>query len=234
MNPTSNKGEAALWLLAALAFAAGWVTLPDWFNKDKDRAEQSEETTEQLVAAYENQGGGAAASVVSIGVANDMAPESPSKAFISREVPQALSLLPNARADALIEAERRRVAVMEGRVEQANALYAEARGESARLKQDLEKALREKRESDAALMEAAVAKAAAEKQTRIFMLVAGLLVVLVLWVKLTGVGPATLGKIAADVRQGAHPIAALDSYVPEWLKSSVRKQAKLEMEIKDL
>ena len=231
----NSKGETSTVVLIVLALAAlGFVKIPALFDRDTARAEDSQQATEQLLDAQKKQGAYVAASVQEIGVANAMAPESPSKAFISREVPVALSSLPSADPMALIEAERRRVAVMEGRLTEANRLYGEEAVRAEKLASQLALAQEARRQADQALLEAAAAKKAKDQQMRIIMLIAGLLAVLWVYSYLTRLGPKSIGMIAADIRSGSHPIAALDSHVPDWLKSSVRKQAKLAQDIQDL
>jgi hypothetical protein len=229
------KGETSTVVLIVLALAAlGFVKIPALFDRDTARAEDSQQATEQLLDAQKKQGAYVAASVQEIGVANAMAPESPSKAFISREVPSVLSSLPSADPIALIEAERRRMAVMEGRLTEANRLYGEEAVRAEKLASQLAFAQEARRQADQTLLEAAAAKKAKDQQMRIIMLIAGLLAVLWVYSYLTRLGPKSIGMIAADIRSGSHPIAALDSHVPDWLKSSVRKQAKLAQDIQDL
>jgi len=230
----SNRGEVSTLLLVALAVAAlGFWKAPSWFDRETRRAKDSQQATTQLLEAQQKQGAHVAASVVEIGVANAMAPESPSKTFIAREVPSVLSSLPQPSASALIEAERRRVAVMEGRLAEANRLYGEEAVRAEKLAAQLALAQEARRQADQALLEAAAAKKAKDQQMRMIMLVAGLLAVLWVYAYLTRLGPKSIGMIAADIRSGSHPIAALDSHVPDWLKSSVRKEAKLAQEIQD-
>jgi hypothetical protein len=229
------KGEASTTLILVLALAAlGLLKMPSWFDRDTRRAKDSQQATEQLIEAQNKQGAHVAASVQQIGVANAMAPESPSKAFIAREVPSVLSSLPSADPMALIEAERRRVAMMEGRLAEANRLYGEEAVRAEKLAAQLALAQEARRQADQALLEAAAAKRAKDQQMRIIMLIAGLLGVLWVYAYLTRLGPKSIGLIAADIRSGSHPIAALDSHVPDWLKPSVRKEAKLAQDIQDL
>jgi hypothetical protein len=229
-----TQGEASTLLIVVLALVAvGVITVPDLFNRDGKRAKESQQTTEQLIATQLKQGATVAASVVEIGTANTMAPESPSKAFITREVPLTLSQLPPPDQMALKAAEQRRMAVMEGRLEEANRLYVGAHERADKLAKQLALAVEARRQADIALLEAAAAKRAAEKQRVIIVLIAVGLLGLWVYAKLTGLSPRALGQIAADIRGGSHPIAALDSHVPDWLKSRVRREAKLAQEIVD-
>lgn len=91
----NNRGEVSLIVMGVILLvgAVAWV-LPKAFHGESRRAEQSQETTENLLAATTKQGAVAAASVVKIGEANATAPESPEKSFIGQEVGVALSSLP--------------------------------------------------------------------------------------------------------------------------------------------
>jgi hypothetical protein len=230
----NTRGEASTIVIVVLALlAVGFLKAPDLFDRDGKRAEESQEATEQLIKAQEKQGASVAASVVEIGTANTMAPESPAKAFITREVPLTLSQLPTPDAMALNAAEQRRLAVMEGRLQEANQLYLGAHERADRLAKELTLAVEARRQADVALIEAAAAKRAAEKQRVIIIFIAVCLFGLWVYAKLTGLGPRALGQIAADIRSGSHPIAALDSHVPDWLKSRVRREAKLAQDIAD-
>jgi hypothetical protein len=226
------RGEASTILIVVLALAAiGLIKMPDLFDRDGKLAQESQEATESLIQSQEKQGASVAASVVQIGTANTMAPESPAKAFISREVPLALSQLPAPDAMALNAAEQRRFAVMEGRLQEANQLYLGAHEKADKLTKDLALAIDARRKADVALIEVAAAKRAAEKQRAIIAFIAICLLGLWVYAKLMGLGPRALGQIAADIRSGSNPIAALDSHVPDWLKSRVRREAKLAQDI---
>jgi hypothetical protein len=230
----SNRGSTELVILVALLIAgASFIKLPSWLDRESRRARQSQQTTEELLQAQQKQGAAAAAGVVEIGTANSLAPESPSKDFIAREVPSVLSKLPAPDPAALLEAERRRIAVMEGRIEEANRLYGEEARRSERLARDLAQAIAAKHLSDQALLEAAAAKRAAEQQMRILIVVAVLLFLLFAYAKATSLGPRALGRVAADIRSGEKPIAALDYRVPDYLKDWVHKEAKLAMKLDD-
>jgi predicted membrane-bound mannosyltransferase len=230
----SNRGSSEVIILVVLlAAAAGFIKLPALFDRDTKRAEQSQQTTEELLRVQQAQGASAAAGVVEIGTANAMAEDSPSKDFITREVPSVLSKLPAPDPAALLEAERRRIAVMEGRIEEANRLYGEEARRSERLARDLAEAIAAKRLSDQALLEAAAARRAAEQQMRIIIVIAGLLLALWLYAYATRIGRKSIALMANDIRSGERPIVAIDAHVPDYLKPSIHREAKLAMEVKD-
>jgi hypothetical protein len=228
------RGETTLVVLVVLAVAGlGWITVPKWLDKRQRQAEASQQATMQLLEAQRAQGASAAAGVTQIATANALAPESPARAFIAREADLTLTKLPAPAAAEVAQAEARRLAVMEGRLNEANRLYVTAHERADQLARDLARAVAAREAADRALLEAAAAARAAERTQRIMMGVAALVGVLWLYAYLTRLGPSSLGKIAADIRGGSHPVAALDFHVPDWLKPQVRRAAKLEMEIKD-
>lgn len=240
---TRNRGEATLIVLAVVAGAGlvVWLGGTKLFYGDSRRAKQSQEATvrieraaEQVDAAAQKQAATAAASVVEIGRAAATAPASPEKEFIVREVPVALANLPAPDAAALLEAERRRVAVMEGRVEEVSRLYGEAAkrneqlsAEVAAARSERDAALAERRAIDAKLAEVAAQRLGAQR----VQLALAALVVLALagwaYAKFFGISPATLGRIAAEVRAGVNPIAAMDTHLAPWTQRAVRKHAQL-------
>lgn len=223
-----RNGEVTLLVLVAIVVVgAGFFVLKPLFSRDKKRAKESVQTTEQLIAAVNAQGASAAASVATIGAANVEAPDSPAKNFIAREVPVALSQLPAPDPKALIEAEKRKVAVMEGRLEEANKLYETVAKKAERLQSERDDAIAAKRASDQALVEAAAAKAAAEQQRRMMLLA------------LVGVGavagffwfyrisPSALGRIAADIRAGIPATHAFDAHTTPIVQRFVNRAARL-------
>lgn len=228
------KGSTELVVLLVILLAGGGIlSLPSFFNKDKSRAKTSEKATAELLEAQKEQGASAAASVVEIGRANMMAPDSPAKEFIEREVPLTLSKLPAPDVKELLEAEQRRLAVMEGRIIEANRLYGQATIRAEKLALELERAVDARRNADKALLLAAEARSAANRQKLLFGILAGSFAVLWLLSKIYGIGPQTAGRIVADIRQGVSPVQAFDSHIPDYLKPSVRKAAKLEMDLTD-
>lgn len=210
-----TRGEVVVIVLAVLAAlgVGAWIVKPSWFPGAAKRAANSTKATAELVAATEAQGASAAASIVKIAEANGMAPESPSRSFIAQESPLTLSLLPKPDPKALLEAERRRSAVMEGRLEEAQKLYQTQAKEAARLQRERDEALAARRAADLALEQAAAAEHA--KNVQMFVLGAIAFFFLAGWIytKVFSVGHNTLGKIKADILAGANPHIAIDTFL---------------------
>lgn len=228
----------AVLLIVGLLGLGGWgLSKTKWFNRESKRAKTSTETTADLIAAKDKQGAVAAASVVKIGEANAVAPESLSRAFIAREVPVALASLPAADIDALMQAERRKLAVMEGRLVEADRLYGDAMKRADEYQQAATRAIAAKRASDLALEQAASEARGAEQQAFWLTLVAIAAAALYVWSKLTHVSPGSLARAVADIRSGAGEkdpaIQAIDSVTTPlqqwatrgnlWLNSRVQK-----------
>ena len=223
----SQRGETTVLLLALVALAAlGFVAWPKFFHGDTKRAEKSAEatlavntTTDALVEVERLRAATAAASVVKIGEANTESPDSPSKNFVAREVPVALANLPAPDPHALLAAEKRKVAVMEGRVAESAALYRAALGRAEQLVSERDEARHaldlariERAQVDSELAEVAAARRAAEQQKRLFIIFAAVAAGLWLWAKLTHFSPWQQAKAVADLRSGtyADPVDAID------------------------
>lgn len=225
-----NRGEAVTIVLIVLGLLGVlFVTKPKWLSGDSKRAATSTKTTEAVVVASDKRGATAAASVVKIGEANATAPESPEKAFIAREVPVALSLLPPPDQTALIEAERRKVAVLSGKLEQITPLYDLALKKSDSLGKDLAKAIAAKRASDLALEQEAAERLGAERTRNWAILAVVLAGGLYLYVKFTHVSPGAMATIVSDLRNpvASQPaIAAVDAAttrLQQWMISTLAK-----------
>lgn len=225
----NNRGEALTIVLLAIVLLGGgaWgLSKTKWFDGASRRAQTSTQTTDALVAAKDKQAAVAAASVVKIGEANAVAPDSPSKTFIGREVPVALASLPPADIEALIAAERRKVAVLEGRLVEADRLYGDAMKRADEYQQAAARAIAAKRASDLALQQAAAQALGAEQQAFWFMLLAGAAGVLYLWTKLSHVSPLSLSRAVAEIRTGnaeTNPaIAALDGAITPFQQANTK------------
>lgn len=127
-----TKGEATLTVIAVVALIGLAVM---WFKPSvaATNAKEVDKVTQKIEDSNQKIGEKVSASLNQIGVANSMAPESPSKNFISKEVSLATPLLPAPSMTELLEAEKRRVAVMEGRIEEANKLYSSSQKQNAEL-----------------------------------------------------------------------------------------------------
>lgn len=208
----STRGIApAIILIAVLVSGLGlWIAKPKIIHGASKRAAASTKSTERLVTAVDKQGAEAAASVAKIGEANAVAPDSPSKEFIAREVPVAQSKLPAPDPAALIEAEKRRAAVMQGRAEEAEKLYATAMQRAATLEKERSAALVARREADLALEQSAAEQRGAERQRDIFILAGVLAVGLYVYTKVTHLSPGAIASVVSDIRNGKDPVTAID------------------------
>ncbi len=216
------------YLIALALIGAGLVVIkPKFLDGDTKRASASVEATKKLEDASTAQGAAAAAGVVKIGEANSVAPESPARDFIGREVPSVLSKLPSPDPIALLDAEKRRSAVMEGRLSEASGLYQSEAIKSSNLQKELDLAKEGRRKADLAISEAAAERLGAERQRNIQIAVIVILVALWAYAKFYSISPSTLGRIAADVRSGTPAIQSMDTNLAPWLHSSVRKASQL-------
>lgn len=245
--PLRRRGEVATIALVAVAAVAllAWAFKPRVLDGESRRADASQAATAQVSAAIAAtdaaqaaKGAAAAASLAQIGTAAASLPPSPAADFIGREVPLALGYLPAPDPAALLEAERRRLAVMSGQLEEARRLYAAAYQDAAaaqaraqRAETERDAALAERRAADAAISEAAAANLALARRSRLQWLGIGLLVVVAGLAWLNGVSPAKIGRALAAVRAGETPVAAFDRVLPEWMQSRVRRAAQLSTEL---
>ena len=229
----SRRGEALTIVLIVIALIGGgvWLAKPKFLHGDSRRAADSKATTSALVATASAQGAAAAASVAKIGEANAAAPASAAKEFIGREVPVALSRLPSPDPLELLEAEKRRAAVMEGRLDEARTRYEAAAKTSARLQTERDEALAAKHAADSALADAAAARLAAERQAALFIAACVLLALGLAYVKFFSITPASLGLAAAGIRAGEEPIAALSRVTAPWIHARVHRAAQLATDI---
>jgi hypothetical protein len=171
MNRRAEIATGTLVLIAlvglVIGFAAPKPKFLDGRSREADKSAEASAEVEKRVAkaveAEQAKGAVVAASVVQIGVAAGQLPDSPQKTFISREAGVVLPpLLPPPDPDALLAAERRRVAILEGKLEHADKLYAAAVKDSERRLERAVKAERkvaesfaERREMDTQLAESA-------------------------------------------------------------------------------
>lgn len=243
MTIMKARGEIAagtLLVIAVLAVAVGmFAPKPKIFDsrsRDADKSQRAsadvEKRIEEANAVAEKTGAVVSASVNQIGVAASQLPDSPQKAFIQRESAWVSPLLPPPDAEALLAAERRRIAILEGKLDLSDKLYAKATKDNealieraAKAEAKLNDALKERREVDGRLSEAA---AYARGQERIIGILCGVaLLAFAGWVfaKLNGLSPKTLGAMMADIRSGDNPQEVFDRYVPVRLWKSVRHAA---------
>lgn len=244
----SQRGDVTVVLLLVLAGAALFgMFKPKWADGESRRADESREASalvERAVAksaaAERTKGASAAASLQQIGVAAADAPPSPPNDFIRREVPVALSLLPKPDLAAQLAAEQRRVAIMEGRLADAQALYTTAYADVAaltaravRAEADRDTAFTGRRNADRALAEAAAANLALSRQrTQLIVGVAALVILFAIY-RMYLVSPAALGRAATDIRAGQNPILALGHATAPWLHNHINRAARLSTPTKE-
>ena len=225
-------GVEILLVVAGVAALIAWVK-PSLLPGASKRAATGTAATAALVAATDAPAAVAAASVAKIAEANAAAPASPARDFISQEAPLALTLLPSPDPTALLEAERRRSAVMEGRLDEARRRYESATKESADLRRERDEALAARQAADLAIEQAAAAEHARTMQA----ICLGILALIAggawLYTLISRISPATLGKVAADIRAGANPISAMNERLAPRLHDLVRRAAQLATEPKD-
>lgn len=212
---TNCRGAIDLALVAIIAGAVAlgvWVFKPKAIDGDSRRAQASTQATQRLEVAASKQGAEAAASVAKIGEANSTAPESREKEFIEKEVQVAMTKLPTADPKALIEAERRRVAVLEGRVGEISRLYSQALQHSQQLQKERDEALLERRKVDDQLAEVAALRLGETRQRNQMLLVLGMLGAVVLYLKFTHLSPGAVRRAVTDLRNKTYsdPVTAID------------------------
>jgi hypothetical protein len=221
---------AVVLALAALGIGGLWVAKPALFGGASKRAATGTAATAAVEQTVTAQGAAVAASVVKIAEANTAAPESPSRAFIGQETTVALSRLPAPDPKALLEAERRRAAVMEGRLDEARRLYEAAAKTSERLQRERDEAFAARHAADLAFEKAAAAEHARTMQALGAGVVAVIVAGLFIYAKIYSITPEAIGRVAADVRAGIPAGVALDTHLAPRLHGRVRTAAKLATE----
>lgn len=219
-------------ILAAIGLGL-FVKKPEWFGGESKRAADSTAATRKVEETTTAVGASAAAGVTSIGRAANDLPDSPATDFVRREVPAVLAKLPAPDPLALLEAEKRRAAVMEGRYNEANRLYNAEASRSAKLQKERDEAVQARRQADIELEKAAAISHSDSVRLILLSIVAVLLFAGWAYAKLFGVGPETLGKIAADARAGIPVIQSLDTHLAPWMHPRVNRAARYATELKD-
>ena len=229
MSSTRAAVPVVVLYLAGAAIVGLFVAKPKFLHGDSKRAEASTTATQALVDTTAKQGAEAAASVVKIGEANAAAPASPAKDYIAQEIPVALAKLPVPDPQALIEAERRKVAVLEGRVDEARRLYDAAMKRADQLEREKSAALRERQRVDLELQQVAAERLGAERTQNLLLVIAAAAVALWLYVKLTHASPGALRKIVSDLRDNeyADPVTAVDVHTTSLQQAFVNLLTRL-------
>lgn len=225
----SNRGTVVLEVLLAIALIGGaWLAFkPKSHDGDSRRADQSQQTTEALIVAQDKRGSVASAYNQKSSEVIGLLPNTPEKSFLEQASQIMGANLPAPDQTALIQAERLKVAVLEGRLKDSQELYEKAIGESSKLSKDLAVAISEKRASDSRLQEVAALRLGAERQRNQIMIVAGALAILWIWTKSTHFSRSAIGEAVADIRKGVDPIVAIDGVATRFQQKLVSRAAKL-------
>jgi hypothetical protein len=173
----NNKGFTGVEIAVAVAILGGllYAVKPSLFPGSSKRAATSTETTKAVEIAYNNQGAVAAARVSKMNEAVSFMEDVPLKTFLTKESNLTLSGLPAPDLKELLEAEKRRSAIFEGRASEYQRLYFESNGKNDKMLEQVNKANSAKHASDLALEKAAAAEHAERMQKFVFFGVAILL-----------------------------------------------------------
>lgn len=213
--------------VVVVGIAGLFVARPKILHGDSQRAAASTEATSQVVATVNKQGAEAAASIAVIAEANASAPASLERDFIAREAPVALAKLPAPDPAALLEAERRKVAILEGKNAEAEKLYAVALNRAAELQKQKDAAIAQRQAVDLKLEQTAAERLGESRQFNRMALALALLCGLFLYVKITHLSPGAVAELATDLKAGKHPLDALDGVTSRMQQRFVRLLAKL-------
>lgn len=231
---TNSKGEAATIVLVVLAVGAlgAWLFKPKALHGDSKRAAASTEATAKLEAAQvakdavvtQRSAEAASSVVVMDGVVSSL-PETPEKSFLKKEGQVVLSKLPAPDPLALLEAEKRKVAELTGRVEESRRLYGQALTHSQELASKLEaktaeaeKAKAERQAIDLKLEQVAAERLGAERLANQLKFAVAIIVLVLLYVKFTHLSP---GALAEAVRDGGQ-LSNIDSVTTRLQQGYVR------------
>lgn len=243
-TPRSIAGEVATVILVGVAVVAlaGWLgpkLLPSVFDKRTKQAEQSQDASAAVekavvkaVQAEQDKGAVVAASVQQIGVAAGQLPDSPQKQFIVREGIWVSPLLPAPDPAALLASERRRVAILEGKLELADRLYAQGTKDNAALlvravkaEAKAEAAFAGRREADSALAESAAYARGKDAVIGVLFALAVLCGLGWLYARFTGLSRVDIARMANRAREGGSALEVIDAVVPDSWHDSIEKTA---------
>ena len=245
LRPRSSIAAFGVIEVIAVVAVAAWLgpkVAPSLFDGRTREAEASADASAQVEArmakaieAEQKKGAVVAASVQQIGVAAGQLPDSPQRTFIVRESGWVAPLLPPPDPAALLAAERRRVAILEGQLELADKLYRDGTKENAALlsravkaEARVSKALAERRAVDTDLAESA---AYARGKDAVIGILAALTVLgLIGWfvARHTSLPKLALAHMANRARDGQAAMDVIDGVVPDtWHDEIERLAAKL-------
>ncbi len=231
----NNKGLTGIEVVAVVALLGGalYLVVPSIFPGASKRAKQSTEATKAVEEANKHQAAVVAASVVKMGEVAHLVENVPVKSFLIEGSCLALSRRPTPDAKELLEAEKRKNAFLSGQLAVKDKLYAEASGETIKLRNALEKANIERRAVDLELEKAAAAEHAQFTQK---LAIGGIALVFLagfVYLKVMNMAPDTAGKSMADIRAGVKLTKAFDANLSPRFYSRIRKATKLATEPKD-
>lgn len=243
MNPRDKHSGETLTIVVLVLSLLGvgvFAFKPSWLPGASRRAAKSTEATaavKDATAAVDKavraQGAAAAAIGVEIGVANRLAPDSPSKSYIERDLTLLASLLPPPDQSAQLAAQARRIAVMEGNLDEARRLYESNSKEISRLQKEKAAAEAARAAADAARQAAdlEVEKAAAADHARSMqMWVIGGIALLFLfgWIYrgMYSVGPEAIAKIKRNVLDGEDANVAIDTWLGPRMFKRIKERVK--------
>jgi len=227
MNSRRALTGVEIALVLAVLGVGTWLFAPKLLPGASKRAAESVATSRELIAAKDAPAAANAASLTVITRALADVPDSPSTRFIANEVPIMLARSPAPDPMELLAAEKRRVAFIEGQLDEQRRLTAVAMKDSASLVARVAKAEAAKQASDQAIVAAAAAERARTLQLAGMALVALIVAGAWLWLKFNSIGIPSIGKLATDLRAGINPIEALSNIVDQRHHDRVQKLVKL-------
>jgi hypothetical protein len=219
-------GEILLVLVVVGALGWGVTKVVPAFNGESRRAKEGQETTTALVQASDSIGAAQTASATVIGEAVADMPPSPNRSFVLNEVPIMLARGPSPDAKQLLAARDRRIAYLEGRLDEQAKLTKNALKEAGQLRADNARALAAKKASDDAITIAAAENVAANRTKLLFAALAAAALGLWLYTKFTTLPKIDLARIANRARDtGGNILEALDAVVPDSWHEGIAAQA---------
>jgi hypothetical protein len=264
MKTRSTRAFAVIEVVAVVA-VVGWLApkiAPSWFDKRTKQAEQSADASAEVekraaaeLAATQAladarlkvehaKSAAVSASMQQIGLAAGQLDDSPQSLFIRRETTFVGPWMQPPDPIKLLESERRRVAYLEGRVDLADKLYAQAtkdqvaaNAKSAREITDLtaravkaeakaEAAFASRREVDTDLAESAAYARGKDAVIGVLAIIAVLAIALWLYVRFTSLPKVDIARMANRAREGrASALEVIDAVVPDSWHDSVEKVA---------
>ena len=212
-------------VVAGVLALAAFMFKPRALDGDSRRADASVAASKDVEKAHDDKdkavkqkSSEAAASVEVMSSVIAVLPESPEKTFLVEEGKVVKSKLEPPDPMELLAAEKRKVAILTGQVEEGHRLYALAFQHTKELEEKLSAAdakIAEKeaqREAvDLKLQQTASERLGAERQRNQILVALAVLVVLYLYTKVTHLSPNALAEAVKDIKGGTPGVQALDS-----------------------